>query len=146
MYDDSKSIVLDRISADKNWASCGHAKYLINNQIIHVRFCSTDNNREDHYKFNINPNTLSADYELWICGDTSNYYQIPIQLIYQIYNDPNSYWDHYHPEIKIVSVNIDTDSIIYSTGAEPMDINIYRCKTLLKMAIVECNGFPPARE
>lgn len=58
-----------------------------------------------YYKFNINPNTLSADYELWICGSAGVWYLVPIDLIGRIYSDPAAYPDHRHPEIRVVSLN-----------------------------------------
>jgi len=123
--EETKRIVLDRISAGEDWGPSGRAKYRKGLHVIHVRFCSTDRFGSPHYKFNINPNTLSADYEVWICGDANTYYLIPIQLMRRIYFDPESYVDSRHPEIRVVSVNAGTNTVTYATGGRTMDITPY---------------------
>ena len=128
--EEAKRIVLDRISAGEDWVPKGHAKYRKGLHIIHVRFCSTDRFGSPHYKFNINPNTLSADYEVWICGGANTYYLIPIQLMRRIYCDPESYVDSRHPEIRVVSVNAGTNTVTYATGGRTMDITPYLHRTL----------------
>ena len=128
--DKVKRIVLDRISAGEDWAPSGRTKYRKGLHVIHVRFCSTDRFGSPHYKFNINPNTLRADYEVWICGDANTYYLIPIPLMHQIYHTPESYADSHHPEIRVVSVNASTNTATYATGGRTMDITPYLRRTL----------------
>lgn len=125
-----KHIVLDRIAADKNWLPSGRAKYRIGHHVIHVRFCSADKSGSPLYKFNINPNTLSADYEVWICGDADTYYLFPIRLMCQIYDDPEAYVDYHHHEIRVVSVNVNTNTVTYATGGRKMLITSYLRGTL----------------
>ena len=130
MYEEIKCITRNHISVGGDWVHCGRAKYRKGPHVIHERFCSTDRNRIHHYKFNINPNTLGTDYELWICGDENTYYLIPIQLIRQIYYDPESYPDSYHHGITAVSVNTVKNTVSYATGGKTIDIASYLCKTL----------------
>ncbi len=125
-----KATVLDRISADKGWYPSGRAKYRIGQHVIHVRFRSADKSGSAWYIFNINPNTLSADYELWICGDADTYYLVPIKLMRQIYHDPEAYVDHRHPEIRVVSVNAATNTVTYAKGGKTMDLTIYSRRTV----------------
>ena len=128
--EETKRIVLNRISAGEDWVPSGRAKYRKGLHVIHVRFCSPDRFASPHYKFNINPNTLSADYEVWICGDANTYYLIPIQLMRRIYYDPQSYVDSRHPEIRVVSVNASTNTVTYATGGRTTDITPYLRRTL----------------
>lgn len=68
------------------------------------------------FKFNINPNTLSADYELWVCGSVAIYYLMPVAFIRDIYEHPNSYIDHFYPQIRIVSVDANVHTVTYAAG------------------------------
>jgi len=122
-----KEKVLAQISGNRFCSPCGRAKYSIDGRIIHVRFCSTDKQGSSHYKFNINPNTLVADYELWICGSSTAYYLIPITIIKTIYHDPEAYIDNYHPEIRVVSVRTDTDRVTYASGGKSIDLTSHLC-------------------
>ena len=129
--DEIKRSVLDRIFASEDWVLCGRAKYRKELFVVHVRLCSTNRFGNPYYKFNINPNTLSADYEVWICGDANTYYLIPIQLIRRIYYDPESYVDSRHPEIRVVNVNVGIHTVTYATGGGNIDIASYLHRTLL---------------
>ena len=77
---------------------------------------SINNKSPNKYKFNINPNTLSADYELWICGSATSYYLMPIELMREIYNNPNTYIDSMHPEIRVVSVDVNSNNATFASG------------------------------
>ena len=79
----------------------------------------------EKYKFNINPNTLSADYELWVCGSASVYYLIPISLMQCIYQNPNTYVDRMHPKIRMVSVDIDSHVVTYASGGVKSSLRGY---------------------
>ena len=125
-----KRIVLDRISSGKIWVPIGRAKYCIDHHTSHIRFCSTDKFGSSRYKFNINPNTLTADYEVWICGNPDIYYLIPIKIMHQIYNDPETYIDRHHPEIRVVSVNIESKTATYARGGKKMNLTSYLRGTL----------------
>ena len=116
-----KRAALNKISAGKNWRPSGRATYSVNNKKVHVRYCSPP-----RYRFNINPNTLRADYELWICGSEEYYYLIPIKVIRGIYNDPMTYPDRHHPEIRVVSVDINSDKVIFGSGGKSLGLKKYR--------------------
>jgi len=122
--------VLNQICTGRNWSTTGRAKYRIDNFVIHVRYCSADIYDSPRYKFNINPNTLSSDFEVWICGSSDIYYLIPIQVIRQIYEDPKAYVDYHHPEIRVVSVNVATNSVTYASGGKSKDMSQYLRGTL----------------
>ena len=83
-----------------------------------------------HYKFNINHNTLSADFEVWICGSSDQYFLIPIDIIKQIYLYRGTYIDYHHPEIRVVSVNTQTSQATYARGGMKLDLTPYFLATL----------------
>lgn len=103
----------------------GRAKYRVSDSIVHVRFCSQNSSAPDKFKFNINPNTLSADYELWVCGSASTYYLMPVSVMQTIYDDPNTYQDRHHPGIKVVSVDISSRTVTYASGGVNLNVRQY---------------------
>lgn len=114
-----KEIVLNKISKGGKCTPNGKAKYSIGNKIVHVRYCSTG------YRFNINPNTLSANYEMWICGNENDYYLIPIEIIKKMYHDSDAYIDKNHTEIRVVSVDTFKNQVQYAKGGKKVDISPY---------------------
>jgi len=135
LNDEQKEIVLKKLAANSNYKSQGRSKYLINNEIVHVRFCSFDKRDNSRFKFNINPNTLSSDYELWICGSSEIYYLMPIKILKEIYENPNTYIDRHHPEIRVVSLNSRENKVVYASGGQFLDLTLYKNKTFQKLPI-----------
>jgi len=84
----------------------------------------------DKYKFNINPNTLSADYELWVCGSADIYYLMPISVMREIYENPNTYTDNTHPEIRVVSVDAYSHFATFASGGTGTSLKPYLKATL----------------
>lgn len=108
MNDIIKNQVLNRIANGRNWheiRGAGRAKYSVGKNIVHVRFRSDPKTDGVTYAYNINPNTLTADYEVWICGNADTYYLIPINVIEEIYNDPGAYEDKTHPNLIVADIN-----------------------------------------
>ena len=103
----------------------GRSKVRIGDAVVHVRFCSTNAAAPEKFKFNINPNSLSADFELWVCGDESQYYLAPITVIQQMHRHPESYPDRHHPNITVVSLDTSTHRVTYARGGEAMDFRPY---------------------
>jgi len=126
MSDIEKKKVLKDLSGDGPITSTGKAKYRIKGNTVHVRFCSTNRVAPAKFKFNINPNTLSADFELWVCGSSDCYYLIPTAFLKAIYDNPNTYIDRHHEEIRVVSVDTATDTVTYATGGQNQSIRKYR--------------------
>lgn len=106
--------------------SHGPSNYIVAGKKVHARFCHTNDRQPHLFKFNINPNSLKADYELWVCGENGLYYLIPTTLMKQVYDDPDTYPDTQHPDIRVVSVDISTDKITYKTGGGKLHIAMYR--------------------
>jgi hypothetical protein len=123
--DHIKHTVLDQIARGKPWRLSGRSKYRIAERSVHVRYCSSSKTNGSLYKFNINPNTLTADYELWICGAANSYYLLPIETIEQMYKDPEAYVDRHHEEIRVVSVNTENESATYARDGKSLDLKPY---------------------
>lgn len=126
MIEMEKKKVLKHLSGDLPVAPTGRAKYRIKDNIVHVRFCSLNRMAPTKFKFNINPNTLCADFELWICGSFDCYYLMPTALLKAIYQNPNTYIDRRHAKIRIVSVDTAIDTVTYATGGQYQAIREYR--------------------
>lgn len=93
------------------------SKWQVGHSVVHVRFCSHNPRAAaGQFRFNINPNTLSADYELWVCGSGSLHYLMPVSFVRGIYDDPNTYEDQHHPGIKVVSVDAMSHTVTYASG------------------------------
>jgi hypothetical protein len=114
--------VLSAVAGSQGWSPSGRLKARVGKTNVHVRLRSADRESPGKYRFSISPNALSADYELWICGDARTYYLIPIEVIKEMYSDPNAYQDTHHEEIKVVSVDAQSDKATYAAGAVSMSL------------------------
>jgi hypothetical protein len=117
-----KHRVLSSISTTSQFLLIGRDSYRIGGVLVHTRFCSPGKGK---YKFNINPNSLRSDYELWICGTTSDWYLIPTHEIRKIYNHPRAYPDGHHPNIRVVSVDVLTNECGYASPGVKLDLSSY---------------------
>ena len=72
-------IVINKIADGRQVSPLPKNKVKIDNKIFHYRQDKYHPNGK--YPFNINPNTLSADFEVWICGDENIFYAIQINEI-----------------------------------------------------------------
>ena len=123
--DTAKRVVLQRIAGELQPVALGRAKFRIGTSTIHVRFCSENQASPTKYKFNINPNTLSADHEVWICGSSNWFYLAPISAMNHMYNHPDSYPDRLHPEITVVSLDTSGHRVTYALGGQTLDFSPY---------------------
>jgi hypothetical protein len=121
----TKARILQQVAGSRSYASQGQARYLVDGTVVHVRYKSNPSHGAS-YPYNINPNTLRADYELWICGDDDGWYLIPMDAIREIYEDPHAYVDKHHPEIRVVTVNAASHEVAYGAGARSVSFRVYR--------------------
>lgn len=124
----SKYEVLDKISNGKHWYKAtgqGQSKWYVGNNIIHVRYRSSPKADGWSYAYNINPNTLTSDFEVWICSNSDVYYLMPISVIKKIYYAPEAYVDYHHPDIRVVDINSQTHFALYGRGGKQMDFSSY---------------------
>jgi len=131
--DGIKQAVIDRIAEGRRWSKAvgrGPEKYDVGGKIVHARYCSPSGKSSTHYKFNINPNTLRSDYELWVCGNEQRYYLIPIRHIREMYEHPDAYPDKHHPAIRVVSVDVGSHGAMYAAGGARLDLKQFYRATL----------------
>jgi len=105
--------------------SAGRVKLKVSAGVVHIRFCSTNLQNHLQYKFNINKNTLSADFELWICGSNDQWYLLSMSVIRELHEHPDAYEDYQHPGLTVVSVNINKNEVLYARGGISEDIGKY---------------------
>ena len=125
MSDAIKRAVLQKITHPDTFYLDGRATYAVGSKRVHVRFCSADRSGSSKFKYNINPNTLASDFELWICGSADCYYLVPMSVISDLYSDPAAYPDRHHPEIRIVALDADTHALSYAAKRAPLPIDDY---------------------
>ena len=125
MSNTEKTAALSAIANGVRPDNVGKSKFRIRVKLVHVRFCSEDAAGSTKFKFNINPNTLSADFELWVCGSAKTYYLMPVALMRSIYEDPNTYLDRAHPEIRVVSVDAGNNTVTYASGSTYKSLREY---------------------
>ncbi len=121
----AKQATLQQIAGNLPIVSAGKAKVRIGSWLIHFRYCSENQSAPSKYKFNLNPNTLSADFELWICGAPEHFYLMPVSIMREFYRHPEAYVDSYHPNIHIVSVDAEQHRATYARGGTSVDLSQY---------------------
>lgn len=126
----AKRATLQQVAGNSPIASAGKAKVSIGRWLVHIRYCSGNQFAPGKYKFNINPNTLSADFELWICGASQHFYLMPVSLMREFYRHPAAYIDSYHPNIHIVSVDAEQHKVTYARGGTSANLSRYFCALL----------------
>ena len=119
-----KEIVLRNIAGVYGLAKRGKATYSVGDRLVHVRYKSPSANMR--FPFNISRTTLKADYELWICGNEKTYYFIPIEIIKNMYYDPDAYHDKRHPNLTVITCSTSDDRVIYAKDGKSINIGQYR--------------------
>jgi hypothetical protein len=105
----------------------GRGTYRIGWHRVHIRFCSRDAERPDLFKFNVNAETVAANFEVWVCGSPSSWYVIPVAIVRGMYDHPRAYPDHQASTHRVVvSVNRSTDFAQYLQGGGGVSIHAYR--------------------
>lgn len=122
-----KQTVFGKIAPGVRAAMIGREIYELGSTTIHARYCSPGSG---HYKFNINPNTLLADRELWICGSSEHWYLIPMAVIRDMYEHPDAYPDRHHHRIRVVTVDPETHRIAYAAPSIHRNGMAYFCGVL----------------
>ena len=123
--DETKARILRSIAGSRGYRQEGRGKFRIGTTLVHIRYKSKASHGTS-YPYNINPNTLRADYELWICGDRDGWYLIPISVIREMYEDPQAYVDRRHPEIRVATLDVASHSVIYGSGGQRISFSAYR--------------------
>lgn len=117
-----KRSVFERIAPGQSVRRIGRELYEVAARTVHARFCALG---AGGYKFNINPNTLRAEYELWICDSSELWYLIPIYEIATMYRHPTAYPDYHHPDIRVLSVDAIRHRVKYAAPNVSLDVKPY---------------------
>lgn len=112
----TKAEVVKHLAAGAQITQLPKGKLKIGSAVVHVRFTTRAKGKGVVWSFNINPNTLTADFELWICGSSATYYLIPKATVRKIYDDPAAYTDYTHPEIRVADISAVTHLCTYGRG------------------------------
>ncbi len=120
-----KTKVLAAISKGNKPIPMPKAKWRVGGAIVHVRYRSSPKSRGTVYSFNINPNTLTANFEVWICGDATRFFVFPIDVMRAIYYDPDTYTDYTHPNIRVAEVDLSSRRLLFGRGGKDMDASRY---------------------
>lgn len=131
MRKDDKAIkreVLDRVFNGKEYTHMKRkANVRFGAQLVHVRMTK---GRTTRFPFNINPTTLQADYEVWICGTAEAYFLLPARLIRKMYEHRNAYPDNWHSNYRVVTVDVRTRRAVFATPSRSKDLRPYFCSVL----------------
>lgn len=125
----TKENVLNQIANGQKIVKCPSSKWQIGDAILHVRYRTNPVPGGCQYSFNINPNTLKADYEVWICGSENRYYLIPISIIRKMYEHPNTYIDSRY-QYRVASIDVNTHRCLYARGGCDKDFTDYFCSII----------------
>jgi hypothetical protein len=128
--EEAKAKVVATIAGTTSYRKVPKAKYRVGDTTVHVRFRSKPKGDGVTHSFNINPNTLSADFELWICGSEDNFYLIPMSELKDIYDHPNVYRDYRHPDIRVLDVNTKSHRCTFGRNSLDRDFGAYFRATL----------------
>jgi len=112
-----KRRVMDFVFGHSNFRKLKQATFGDGDNVVHVRYRSPTKRPF----FSIYPSTLEADYDVWICGDSTKYYLLPQSTIKRIYHDPDTYRDNTHDQARVVSVDLESHTMTYGAGGKSLD-------------------------
>ncbi len=129
---DFRQLVLENISEGSPIIHLKKNLAKVNGKIIHYRYKSKASDMSRRFPFNINPTTLSADFEIWICGNQDLYFIIPIKEIKKIYDDPDTYTNSTKNQSLIKTLTVDTLKNVakYGRNSKALDVSSFKNKTL----------------
>jgi hypothetical protein len=118
MGPNAKEQVLQHLADGRSVVRLPKAKAKIGQNVIHIRFTAKGKRGGPVWSFGINPNTITADYELWVCGSPGIYYLIPQATVREMYDDPKGYPDKAHKGIRVADVNTKTHECKYARNRQ----------------------------
>ena len=121
--DSYRDAVLEKIDGGRDYTKRGRVTYKIDGKYYHIK---VKTGQRVKYPFNINPNVLEADFEVYICGTDFVYYLLPIEVIKNMHSDPSAMPDYRNPGYTIIDVCPGEDKIKYGTGGKSLNIGKYR--------------------
>lgn len=126
----TEQITFNKIANGNSITELGKHKVFICGKDIHYRFKTNPKTNPNRFPFNINPNSLTSQLELFICGNENTYYLVPTEMLKEMYNHPNAYRDKLHPDITIITINISNDTVTYGRPSLNKHLSAYKNITL----------------
>ncbi|MGA2334668.1 MAG: hypothetical protein ABSG08_04775 [Terriglobales bacterium] len=123
LTDQIKERTLDLIAHGRKRILVGRSLWKVDGVVVHVR-CVTQRQGNKRFRFNLNKNSLGADYELWICG-TSGHYLIPKSVIKTMHEHPFAYPDHTHQGLTVLQVNLKDHLAMYARPGIKQNLQRY---------------------
>jgi hypothetical protein len=125
-----KSAVLRRVAGKRAIVKRPYHSYDIGGTRVHVRFSSQRPSAPVTFGFNLNRASLSADFDLWICGSPAIFYLVPRDQIEEMYEHPDAYVDKWHHGIRSVSVHTDVDEVSFARVGRKLDLKRFRNRAI----------------
>lgn len=120
-----KHFVLKKVfGSEKFKPTAAKAIFDLNGVRVHVRH--TWVSVRSNWWFDINPNTLRADFELWLCGYPSLWYLVPVSAIRYMNEAPTAYPNTEKSGTTEVTVNEDNDTCIFARNEPRLDVSRFR--------------------
>jgi len=126
----SEQIIFQKIANGQPIILLGKHKVMLGSHEVHYRFKSFPKKNPNKFPFNINPNSVNAQFELFICGSEYIYYLIPIDVLKMMYKHPDAYPDRLHPKITIITIDSYLDTVTYARPSISLDLTPYKNKSL----------------
>ena len=123
-----EQIIFQKLANGKSTYDFGKHKVNVAGKTIHWRKKSFPRKNPSKFPFNINPNSLSADYELFICGDEKNYFLLPKELVKMMNSHPNAYPDRRNPGYTIITIDIRYSEAVYASPSIALNLMSYKNK------------------
>jgi len=128
-----KRWVLSEVFGSESFKPVGIATYGHEGIRVHVRH--TWATVRCRFWFDVNPNTVKADYELWICGMPSLWYLVPVSALVFMQGSPTAYRNTAREATTEVTVNEIEDTCRFARNEKPLDVSAFRHGTLKKKSV-----------
>lgn len=126
----AEQIIFNKLANGKTITDLGKHKINIGGIEIHYRLKNFPKANPDKFPFNINPNSLGAKFELFICGNEDCYYLLPVDKIKEMHFHPAAYQDKRYPKITIITIDSTRNKVTYASPSISLDITPYKNITL----------------
>lgn len=126
-----EQIIFQKLADGKTIIDIGNHKVKIGDKVVYWRRKGFPQSGSPKFPYNINPNSLSADFALYICGDEQNYFLLPIAFIKMMNSHPNAYPDNRNPGYTIITIDIRDLDVLYARPSIRLDLRPYKNKSFL---------------
>ena len=120
-----KIAALRSVKTSADPVALGHGVFRVGAVRIHTRFKATASGGRK-FPFNYGFASDAADFDLWVCGSTSDYYLIPKAVLQEMFDDPDAYPDRSRPNLRVLTLDLDSDHAAYARGGKTRSFRAYR--------------------